>query len=470
MSYGLMATEILTALLALGLLVLGLIAPKEEQKGIGYLAVAGLIGIFLVTLVNFKATGSLYQGMFLVDSFGSFFKLVFLAAGILVSLSATHYVSCISSNRGEFFALLVTATLGMMVMASAGDFVTLYIGLELMTISFYILTSYLSGNAKSSEAGLKYLILGAMSSAVLLYGMSLVYGITGTVIISQIASGIRVEPALILGLVFLLAGFGFKISAVPFQMWAPDIYEGAPTPVTAYLAVGSKAAGFVVLLRVFLSAFPDLASSWVNLVAILAAATIIFGNLVAIPQTNIKRLLAYSSIAQAGYILVGLVAVSELGAKGVMFYSMLYVFANVGAFAVAIAVGAFTGSDEIKDFAGLSQRSPFLASAMVVFLLSMAGIPPLAGFVGKFYLFAAIVEKGFLWLAFVAFVMSMVSVYYYLSVARVMFLDEPEDMTPVPISAGLRTALLVAMIVTILVGVYPAPLSELANVAASALF
>jgi len=361
----------------------------------------------------------------------------------------------------------------MMVLSSAGDFITLYLGLETMTITFYILTGYNKDDSKSVEAGVKYLILGALSSGVLLYGLSLVYGLTGTTVIADVATKLQafesMPAALLVGLVFLIAGFGFKISAVPFQMWSPDVYEGAPTPVTAFLAVGSKAAAFAIMVRLFFVAFPAFDVQWKLLFAALAALTIIIGNLVAIPQTNIKRMLAYSSIAQAGYIMTGVVAANAAGVKGVAFYAMLYVFATMGAFIVVMTFSANTGSDEIKDYAGLAQRSPLMASVLTVSLLSMAGIPPLAGFAGKFYLFSAIVNQGYLWLVIIGLLMSMASVYYYLSVVKVMFMaDSPSD-SPIVVPAGAKAALLISMIITVILGVWPQPLSVLANLAANSL-
>lgn len=468
----LLTVEIATAILAMGVLVIGILVPKEQRYGLGYLLTFGLAGILLYSFSFYGVNAKLFDGMYIIDDYSIFFKQLFLIAAVLVSMAATLYVKKIGSNYGEFFVMMAFATLGMMVLASSGDFVTLYMGLELMTISFYILTGYKRDDAKSVEAGVKYLILGAMSSAILLYGMSLVYGITGTTVIAEVATkltGGAMSPALILGIVFLVAGFGFKISAVPFQMWSPDVYEGAPTPVTAYLAVGSKAAAFAVLIRVFLIAFPDYAVQWKTLFAVLAAITIVIGNLVAIPQTNIKRMLAYSSIAQAGYIMTGIVAANELGVKGVAFYGMLYVFATMGAFTVVMNFSASTGSDEIKDYGGLAQRSPLMAAVLTVSLLSMAGIPPLAGFAGKFYLFSSIV-KDYLWLVILGLVMSMASVYYYLSVVKAMYMNDPVDNSPITVETGAKFALLVSMLITVYLGIYPEPLSKLANVAAKALF
>jgi NADH-quinone oxidoreductase subunit N len=471
----LLVPEIATAVLALGLLVLGLIVPKDQHRGIGYLTTAGLVGIFLSTFLYWGINASVFGDMYLVDPYGLFFRQLFLAAAILTSMTAKDYVSGLGYNQGEFYALLVTATLGMMLMGAAGDLITLYLGLELMTISFVILTAYQKTDAKSAEAGVKYIILGAMSSAVLLYGLSLVFGFTGSTVIAQIAASLAktegLEPLLLLGMVFLIAGFGFKISAVPFHMWSPDIYEGAPTPVTAFLAVASKAAGLAAFVRIFFTILPDFEPYWSMVVIILAALTIVLGNLVAIPQTNIKRMLAYSSISQAGYILLGMIAFSSLGVAALLYHSLFYVFANVGAFAVAIAVGKATGSDEIKDYSGLARTSPALAAVMLVSLLSLAGIPPLAGFVSKLYLFMAIMDRGLIWLAFLGIGMSMVSVYYYLIVVKAMYLGAPkENASSIPVSGSTRLALLVCLGMVVIFGLYPEPLTNVALDVAQSFF
>jgi len=466
----LLIPEIAISILGLAVLIIGLIVPRGSRHGLGWLTALGLLGVLGLTISGWNNQGTLYNGMFIVDQYAIFFKITFLVAAFLVTLGSMRFVDNMG-DQSEYYCMLLFATLGMMVLASAGDFITLYLGLELMTIAFIVLVCFKRLDGKSVEAGMKYVLLAGMSSAVLLYGLSLIYGVTGSVTIAEVGRAVAVTPvpALILGLVMLVAGLGFKISAVPFHMWAPDIYEGAPTPVTAYLAVGSKAASFAILLRVFVAALPGVWASWTTLVAVLSAITIIVGNLVAIPQTNIKRLLAYSSIAQAGYILVGLVTASEAGIKGVMFYAFLYVFATIGAFTVATYFYNVTGSDEIKDYAGLSQRSPLMAAVMLVCMLSMAGIPPLAGFVGKFYLFKTIVDN-YLWLAFIGLIMSMVSVYYYLRVALVMYRDEPTDPTPINLSAPVAVTLIIAMVATLFIGIYPGPLSQVINMAAHSFF
>jgi len=465
MNYSLLAPEILAAVVGVMVLLMGLVFKGRAQKKVGAISVVSLLLILGLVILRFTQAQIFFNGIYQVDPYANFFKVLFLLAALLVILSSGQYTERFGEKKSEFYALMIFATLGMMVMAGAGDFLTIYIGLELMTISFYILTAYLLNDEASSEAGLKYLILGAISSAVLLFGMSLVYALSGTTVITEIAGQLTREPALIAGVVLMVAGFGFKISAVPFHMWAPDIYQGAPIPITTYLAVGSKAAGFAALLRVFMIALPLSQFNWSLVIAILAALTIVVGNLIALTQTDVKRMLAYSSIAQAGYILAGLVAANGYGLKGVLFYAMLYVFSNTGAFAVATLVEVDTGSTERDAFGALSKRSPMLAAVMTVCLLSLAGIPPMAGFAGKFYLFSGAIQAGYLWLAFIGLIMSMVSVYYYLLVAKAMYIGENSWEGAITVKAPARLALWVCLLATILIGVYPAPLSNLAQIA-----
>lgn len=467
--------EILTAVLSLVLLAIGLLVPKNQQKGIGNLAIVALVFILGTTFFTDNNVYHLFYGTYIVDSFSTFFKQLFLISAIFVGLISGDFMERLGYGHSEYYAMLMAALLGMMIMASAGEFITLYIGLELMTITFCILAAFKKTNSKSAEAGVKYIILGAMSSAVLLYGLSLVYGLTQTTNISEVAQILvagNITPLLILGMILLFAGFAFKISVVPFHMWSPDIYEGSPSPVTAFLAVASKAAGLAAFLRVFIIGFPQLLQEyWIIIAIVLTVLTVVLGNLVAIPQTNIKRMLAYSSIAQAGYMLLGVIAYTSLGIAAILFYAMIYVFANIGAFAVVVAFSRVTGSDEIKDYSGLAQRSPLLAAAMLISLLSLAGIPPLAGFVGKFYLFASVIEQGLIWLAFIALGMSMVSVYYYLIVAKVMYLGEPpENAEPIIVSRGTKLVVLLTTVVTILLGIYPTPLTNIALAVAKAFF
>ncbi|GAB6157654.1 NADH-quinone oxidoreductase subunit N [Desulfotomaculum varum] len=472
LDFSLLTTELAMFILGLTIFVLGLLVPGGSRRGLGSFAALGLVLVLGITVFNRSHQGELLNGMYLVDGYAVFFKVIFLTAAILVIFGSLRYVDQQVGNHFEYYSTVVFATLGMVVMSSAGDFITLYLGMELMTISFIILVAFRFSDGKSLESGIKYLLLAAMSSAVTLYGLSLVYGATGTVIIEQVARAVLREtasPLLVAGVTMLVAGLGFKIAAVPFHMWSPDVYEGAPTPITSFLAVGSKAASFAVILRLFIGGLAELHGQWSAPVAVLAALSMLIGNLVAIPQTNIKRMLAYSSIAQAGYILVGLLAANQAGIKGVMFYAFLYVFATVGAFTVVAAVNNKINSDEIADYAGLVQRSPLAATVMLVCLLSMAGIPPLAGFVGKFYLFKTIVE-GYMWLVYLGLIMSMVSVYYYLRVVLVMFRDDPQDPTPIEMGAAATITLFITLATTIILGIYPGPLAEMANLAAQSFF
>lgn len=481
-NFALLTPEIVMAVLSLGLLVIGLLLPPGERKGMFPLTVIALMGTLAYSFYDFfyGQRAAFLQGMYMHDQFAGYFKILFLVAALLVVLSSKEYVEKFQAHRGEFYPLILAATLGMMLMAGAGDLITMYVGLELMTITFFILVAYRTNDGKASEAAIKYLVLGSASSAILLYGISIIYGLTGSTQMFMIAQalGTDLSPTTILATVFLLAGFGFKISLIPFHLWAPDIYEGAPTPVTAFLAVASKAAGFAALIRFYLLMMysQTFAQSGQTLLLVLAAITMIVGNLVAIPQKNIKRMLAYSSIAQAGYMLIGVIAVSIPavstfigGIKAVLFYSMIYVFANMGAFAVATHVGQAQGSDEIKDFAGLAKRSPLAAVVMTASVLSLAGIPPLAGFVGKFYLFSAVMDQGYVWIAYVGFVMSMVSVYYYLSVVKVMFLTEGEGLPDIPVHGAAKFTMVFTLIVTLVIGLYPTPLAQMAVSAASSL-
>ncbi len=470
MNMQLITVELATAALALILLVFGLIAPKDQSKGIGYVAVLGLLVIIGIAWVMRSVEGWAFGEMYRVDTMSAFFKLLFLVSGTLVCGMSLKFTEKLGYNDGEYYALIVATLLGMMVLASATDFITLFMGLELMTISFVILTAYKKGDKKSSEAGIKYILLSAMSSAVLLFGMSLVFGLTGTVEyagLTGLLSG-EIPSMLIVAAVMIIAGFAFKLSLVPFHMWAPDIYEGAPTPVTALLSTGSKIAALAAFIRFITVVQPDAGGPIGVLLIILSVMTILFGNFVAIPQTNIKRMLAFSSIAHAGYLMLGLLAFNDIGIAAMLYYSAVYVFANVGVFAAITAFGNQTGSEEIRDFTGMWKRSPFIATVMLVSLLSLAGIPPLAGFYGKFYIFVAIINEGYIWLAFLAIMMSMVSVYYYLIVAKVMFIGDPMDETPIKSSGSAKVVMVIATLVTVLLGVYQDPLTNMVGAIAKA--
>ncbi|MCK4274064.1 MAG: NADH-quinone oxidoreductase subunit N [Dehalococcoidales bacterium] len=423
----------------------------------------------------------LFNDMLAVDNFALFFKLLFAGIAFLVILASADYVDKFSRFQGEYYALILLSTLGMMLMAATADLISLYIALELTSISLYVLVGFLK-DRKSTEASLKYLLLGAIASAVLLYGMALVFGFTGQTQLGAIAQSIQsmsldnilASPALLMGIVMLIAGFGFKIAAVPFQMWVPDVYEGAPTPVTAYLSVASKAAGFAIILRVFYSAFgiPEwLSMNWGMVFAVLAVISMIIGNVVAIPQTNIKRMLGYSSIAQAGYLMVGLATVgfapasSILGQSGVLFFLASYALTNLGAFIAVIAITNKINSDNIADFSGMGKRAPVLALALTLCLISLIGMPPAAGFMAKFYIFSAAVQNDLLWLVVIAVLNTVISAYYYLRVVKVMWLGEAASEEKVPSSGAPRLALFLCCLGVLLLGIIPGLVMKLAEIA-----
>jgi NADH-quinone oxidoreductase subunit N len=452
----------------------------------GLLAIVSLAGLgvafgFTVALWGGNSQ-SVFNNMLVIDKFALFFKLLFLVISALVILASTDYVSKFEHFQGEYHAIVLLSTLGMMLISAATELISIFIALELIGISLYALVGFLK-DSKSTEASLKYMLLGAIASAILLYGMAFVFGFTGKtqlgdiaqVIQSVFSSGIATSPGLLLGIVLLIVGFGFKIAAFPFQMWVPDVYEGAPTPVTAYLSVASKAAGFAVILRIFYTAFnlpAWLSQDWGMIFAVLAAIGMTLGNIVAIPQTNIKRMLGYSSIAQAGYIMLGIVAIgvssinSIPGQSSLLFFLAGYAMTNMGAFIAIIAISNRAGSDLISDYAGMGKRAPLLALALTLCLISLTGIPPTAGFMAKFYIFSVAVQSDLLWLVIIAVLNSVISAYYYLRVVKVMWFNEPTSDEKVTSSVGLRVALLVSCLGVILLGVIPNYVMKLAEMAA----
>ncbi len=465
--------EILLTGGALLVLLLSVFTPKQD----GLLLVAALatIGASLAMVGSFAGLDvTASRGLLAIDGFAAFFKVVVLLSAALTLLMSSPYLKTEGINAGEYYFLILTATLGMMFMASGLDLITLFIGLETMAISFYILAGFLKPNPRSNEAAIKYFLLGAFSLGVLLYGMSLLYGATGTTHLSGIAAALGgSSPSLvvILGVVLVGAGMGFKIAAVPFHMWAPDVYEGAPTPVTAYLSVGSKAASFAMLIRIFIEGLPAVGAEWTMLFYALAVVTMTVGNIAALTQSNLKRMLAYSSIAHAGYLLMGVVVGTERGVAAMLVYLGVYVFMQLGAFAIITMMRrSDIIGDELKELNGLSKRSPIAAFAMLFFMLSLGGIPPTAGFMGKVWLFGAAVDAGFIWLAVIAVANSAVSLYYYLRVVVFMWINEEEGAgSPITIGPAMSVALGVALLGTIVFGVYPQFLFEQAEAAARTL-
>ncbi len=453
---------------ALLVLLLDLVISKDDKYVLGWLSLGGIV---IAAYFSFTMMGSnemLFNGTYHLDPFSTFFKFVFYTAAGLGILLSINYLKVEDICRGEYYALMLFATSGMMLMASAGDLITLYLGLELMALSVYILAGFMRKDNRSNEAAIKYLVLGAFSSGIMLYGMSLLYGLSGTTNLAEILSFLRsadlTNPVIFLAMIMLVVSFGFKVAAAPFHMWVPDVYEGAPTSVTAFMSAGPKVAGFAVLLRVFLYTFAPLHEHATAILAGLAVLTMAVGNIMALSQTNIKRMLAYSSIAHAGYALVGLAAGGPEGAASVMLYVCIYAVMNMGAFGVVILLRkAGERGEEITDFAGLGKTNKTAAFLMLIFMFSLTGIPPLAGFVGKFYIFKSAVEAGLLWLAVAGVLFSAISAFFYLRVIMVMYMNEPKASFELSSSPSLALALAISATAVIVIGVFPSDLLNYAR-------
>jgi NADH-quinone oxidoreductase subunit N len=450
--------------------------PRSRHAVIGWLSVAGLAltAAVLVPYAGEQATAA--RGMVAVDGFGAFFKFLFLLAAALTILMSPRYLDIEGARPGTYYFLILTATLGMMFMASGIDLITIFIGLETMAISFYILAGFIKPNRRSNEAAVKYFLLGTFSLGLLLYGMSILYGLTATTNLRTIATllvGDTQHTWLPLGVILVVAGVGFKIAAVPFHMWAPDVYEGAPTPITAFLSVGSKAAAFAMLLRIFFEGLPSVNEDWGLLFYALAIVTMTVGNIAALTQSNIKRMLAYSSIAHAGYLLIGVIAatrVPQTGIKATLVYLMVYTFMQFGAFGVVTLLRRQDViGEELKDMSGLVQRSPLAGTAMLLFMLSLGGIPPTAGFMGKFWLFSAAIDGGYYWLAVIGVLNSAVSLYYYLRVVVFMWFKGEPTGSELVVSPAMAILLAVTIAGTVAIGIYPRPLFDLADASARTL-
>lgn len=471
--------ECLLVGLAIMTLLMDAFGLNSNKRTLGYL-LAGLVGITLLySFILPPMTTTFFHGMYRLDAFALYFKRLFLLATAFVLIMGAEFSERIESGVAEFYALLLFAATGMLLIASVNDFILLFVALELVTITFYVLASFLRRQLPSLEAGTKYLILGALSSGFTVYGIAYIFGTTGTTnfdTLSAQLSALSGQPsaAFTFGMLLVLTGLGFKIASVQMQIWAPDVYQGAPTPVTAFLAVGSKAAGFALLLRVLFAGLLPVQGTWAILLLVLASATLLYGNLCAIPQRNIKRLLGYSSIGHAGYMLMGVAAANNLGASAVLFYLGQYAFTNLCAFLAIIAVTNATGSDEIPQFSGLHRRSPILAAALFIALMSLAGVPPMSGFFGKFQLFAAVIERAatdgrYYVLAVIGAATVVISLYFYLNVAKAIYIQEPADSAetgPISISLPMRAALYVCMLAVIGLGIYQLPLVTASRAAA----
>ncbi|HXT42121.1 MAG TPA: NADH-quinone oxidoreductase subunit N [Candidatus Angelobacter sp.] len=468
MNYSLTILETSVIALGLALLLLDLWTPAGQKRQLGYGAAAALGLIFAFSFTSFVDPGApatAFNGMFVQDGLSLFFKRFFLIATIIVLILSVEFADHFPAGISEYYALLLFALSGMMFAASANDFSLLFVSVELITVTFYVLTSFQRTRLASLEAGVKYLILGALSSAFLVFGIALVWGTTGSFNFAEIANSSSRETGAVfkLGLLLVLVGLGFKIAAFPMQLWAPDVYQGSPTPTTAFLAVGSKAAGFVLLLRVLFSAVPDVTAHWTELLILISAVTILYGNLCAIPQRNLKRLLGYSSIANAGYMLLGVASLTHAGQSAVLYYLAGYLFTVLAAFMVICLVTRQAGNEDISALAGLNQRSPLLAATMTLAMVSLAGIPPMAGFFGKFLLLKAAVEQGasnsaYYWLAGAAIIGVVISLYYYFGVVRAIYWSQDTtDLPAIQISAPIKAVLVACIGGMFYLGLYPGP-------------
>ena len=465
------APEVILSLFAMALLLINVFVKGESKAYLGYLSIAGIVVTLFSVVSGWGCPAEGFSGTIVQDNFGIFFKVIFLIAAAMSILITDRYLEREGCNQGEIYPLILFATVGMMLMAAGTDLMTIFLGLEVLSVSLYILAGFNRGSLKSNEAGLKYFLLGAFSTGFLLYGMALTYGATGTTKVAKIAAfiaqtGLNSSNLLLLaGMLLMATGFAFKVAAAPFHMWTPDVYEGAPTPMTAFMSVGPKAAGFAAFLRVFLVALPALKAEWTWLVWVLAVLTMTVGNITALYQQNIKRMLAYSSIAHAGYVLVGFVAGNAVGTAGILFYMLSYAFMNIGAFAIIILVGKKgEENNNVSDYAGFGYKHPILGIAMCIFLFSLAGIPPAAGFIGKFYLFSGAIQAGYIWLAVIGVLNSAASVYYYLRVMVFMYFKEStEEYAWVKLSPAFIICLLIAVAGVLIPGVLPGVFLDLAQ-------
>lgn len=485
MNSSLISLEISVIGLGLVLMLADFFVPAARRKFIGYAGIAAL-GVLLVASLSGDGScsqfGTAFGGAFINDGLALFFKRFFLVAAILVLFIAAEFSGKFAAGAvAEFYSLIVFVLAGMLFAASSNDFAMLFVSIELITITFYVLVSYQRGKLISLEAGVKYLILGALSSAFMIFGIALIWGTTGELNFGKIADFISKNPdfetskIFLLGVLLVLVGLGFKISAFPFQIWTPDVYQGAPTPTTAFLAIGSKAAGFVLLLRVLFTAVPSVTTHWANLLIVISAITILYGNLCAIPQRNLKRLLGYSSISHAGYLLLGVAALSASGQSAVMYYLAGYLFTIVAAFLVIALVMQNLDNEDISSLAGLNQRSPLLAATMTISMVSLAGVPPLAGFFGKFLLLKAVIEQGaanhaYYWLAFIAIAGVAISFYYYFGVIRAIYWSKDvKDLSPIPLSGAAKFTVAVCIAGMLWIGLFPNALLNITDLAAKAL-
>ncbi|MCW9032664.1 MAG: NADH-quinone oxidoreductase subunit NuoN [Rhodospirillales bacterium] len=468
--------ELFIACVAMVLLVLGVFQKEGAGKTIAFLSTITLALAMLILVAFSQGTVTTFNGLFIADQYSAFAKFLILLGSLLTLVMSQSYLKRVDSNKFEYSILILLSTLGMMMMVSANDLLSLYVGLELQSLSLYILAAFRRDDLKSSEAGVKYFVLGALASGMLLYGSSMIYGFTGTTNFDALAQQFQnadghVSVGLVVGIVFMLAGLAFKISAVPFHMWTPDVYEGAPTPVTAYFAVAPKIAAVALLMRVMIGPFGELVSQWQQIIVFISIGSMLLGAFAAIAQTNIKRMMAYSSIGHIGFALIGIAVGNQAGVQAVLVYLAIYLFMNVGTFACILCMTRNGESVEnISDLAGLGKSNPAMAAVLAIFMFSMAGIPPLAGFFGKLYVFLAAIEAGMFTLAIIGVLASVVGAFYYIRIIKVMYFDESTEAFDAPIGKDMVAILAGTGFVILMFFAYPAPILDSAGAAAASLF
>ncbi len=472
-NFGAIMPSLVLTCFGMALLLINVFSRKGQTAHVAWISILGLIVTGFYSLAAWNNAQCGFAGSVVLDNFATFFNFTFLIAAGLTILMSDDYLKREGYPIGEYYPLILFTTAGAMWMASGNDLMTVFLGLEVLSVSLYVLAGLFRGQLKSNEAGLKYFILGAFSTGFLLYGIALTYGVTGTTKIQGISEFFAANPQdltspmAVAGMLLMSVGFLFKIAVAPFHMWTPDVYQGAPTPVTAFMSAGPKAAAFAAFVRILTVGMNGMETDWTSLLWILAVLTMVVGNFIAIYQTNLKRMLAYSSIAHAGYALVGLVAANEIGFSGILFYMLAYTFMNLGAFGVLILAGK-TGEENLtlEGFAGFGFKRPLLGVAMTIFLFSLMGIPPTAGFAGKFYIFAGAVKAGYIWLAVLGVLNSAVSLYYYLRVMVYMYFKNPEeDFSWVKIHAGAAISIVLALVGVLYLGILPSSVMELAKLA-----
>jgi len=474
LDYSLLIPEYLLGALAVLIIVVDMLFPKVKKDILGVIAAAGLVVVFIVSLL-YVDTEDNFAGLILIDDYTTFFRCFFIATAFAVIVASWQYVQKRLRNPGEYYALIVLSTAGAAIMASAQELLTAYIGLELLSFSLYILVSYAKTDERSVEGGMKYMLLGAFASALLLYGISFIYGTSGSTTYSEISAAFEggtrgFQLGTLIGLTLIVAGLGFKVAAVPFHMWTPDAYEGAPLPITAYLSATSKAAGFALLLRLFSGALMPVINDWQFMMAALAAITMLVGNLIALQQHNIKRLLAYSSIGQVGYMLMGITALSPEVSSALLLHMTGYVITNLAIFMALIAYNNQTDVEEIADFRGMSDRAPLLAAVTSVALFSLAGMPLFAGFLTKFIFFQSVADADYYWLAAVAVVASFISLYYYLVVMKAMYVTHATETSRIHVPLIMQGAVVVLAVGVFFVGLYPQPIFDMTDNVTAVLF